>query len=166
MQQCIYYGFTTTPISRRRSSTCPGMLNDTTIMALVGATASLLLYRLFRIIQARLRVVKLKGPKAASWLFVLTRETSFRADDLGGLAYETWAKQYGDVYNAPGAFGSRRFVLFDPKAISYFYSKETFTFVHSAFAKKAIASVVCSTLWCPLYHSNLTPCVSSGTICL
>ncbi len=133
------------------------MLNDAASMILVGATTSWLLYKILRIVQARLRVVKLKGPKATSWLFGLTRETSFEADDLGGLAYETWAKQYGDVYNSPGAFGSRRFVLFDPKAISYFYSKETFTFVQSTFAIKAIAAAVGSTLWRFLcYYSILT----------
>ncbi len=135
-------------------------------MVLVGATTSWLLYGLFRILQARLRVVKLKGPKATSWLFGLTRETSFEADDLGGLAFETWAKQYGEVYNAPGAFGSRRFVLFDPKAISYFYSKETFTFVQSTFARKAIVASVCSRLWYPPFYSNLISFNSLGGISL
>ncbi|KLO13823.1 cytochrome P450 [Schizopora paradoxa] len=116
-------------------------MNDTASVVLLGATTSWLLYKLARALHARSKAVKLKGPKATSWLFGLTRETSFQADDFGGLAYETWAKEYGSVYNAPGAFGSRRFILFDPKAISYFYSRETWTFVQSSFAKKAIASI-------------------------
>ncbi|KLO13810.1 cytochrome P450 [Schizopora paradoxa] len=116
------------------------MINEIGTQVLIGATAVWLLYEVIRALHSRSKGVKLRGPKSTSWLFGLSRETSFQAEDQGALAFENWAKQYGDVYNAPGAFGSTRFVIFDPKAIQYFYSKETFTFVQSTFSKRAIAA--------------------------
>lgn len=97
------------------------------------------LYRLTQTLRSRVKTTELDGPPSTSWLFGVTREI-FR-DDSGAL-YEDWAKEYGPVYQIPAPFGGRRVILTDPKAISHFYSRESFTYVQNKFMRRSIESLV------------------------
>lgn len=88
----------------------------------------------------RRRTTKLRGPPAESWIFGNSRKL-FEADDVATLQAE-WVEKYGLVYQVPLAMRHNRIVLSDPKAATYFYSKETTTFVQNKFAKAFIELLV------------------------
>ena len=87
----------------------------------------------------RTKTTKLRGPTGSSWLYGVTRDIH---DGDSGALHESWSEQYGNAFQVPIALGSRRIVLFDPKAIAHFYSKETFGYIQNTFTKKAIANLV------------------------
>lgn len=95
--------------------------------------------KLYQIAQRRVRTTKLKGPPSSSWFFGNSKKI-FQGDS--GEIHENWAKEYGSVYQVPAPFGGRRVVLMDAKAISHFYTRETFTYVNSTFSKRSIANIV------------------------
>ncbi|KAG6849383.1 hypothetical protein H0H93_008938 [Arthromyces matolae] len=78
----------------------------------------------------------LRGPRSQSFLFGLARV--FRASDDASLLTEQWTKDYGPAFCVPGAFGSKRVVIVDPKAVTHFYSKETFGYVQTPLARTFI----------------------------
>lgn len=105
----------------------------------LAAAGAWLLYKLSQAVRMRAKTTKLRGPSASSWLFGVSREV-FQGDS--GAILENWAEEYGVAYQIPTALGSRRTVLFDPRAIAHFYSKETFGYIQNSFTKKAIANLV------------------------
>ena len=100
-----------------------------------------ILYQLSRAFRSRVKTTRLNGPPSRSWIFGVSREV-YKGD--AGALHEEWSKEYGPVYQIPVAFGARQIILMDPKAISHFYSRESFTYVHSHFARQSIAGFVCT----------------------
>ena len=107
----------------------------------LAAAGIWLVHKLSQTIRTRTRTTKLLGPPASSWLLGVSREV-FQGDS--GTILESWSDKYGVAFQIPTSLGSRRTVLFDPRAIAHFYSKETFGYVQNSFTKKAIANIVCS----------------------
>lgn len=104
-----------------------------------ATTAAWLLYKLTQAIRMRVKTTKMRGPPASNWLLGVSREV-FQGDS--GALFESWSEEYGVAFQIPTALGSRRTVLFDPRAIAHFYSKETFGYVQNSFTKKAISNLV------------------------
>lgn len=119
-------------------STLTAPFNDL-LFVIPAAAAVILAFNALSSWRARLKAVKLRGPTTSSWMFGVSKDLQ-HGDS--GILFENWATQYGPAFQVPGPFGSRRTVLFDAKAISYFFQKETFTFRQSNFSKKAIANIV------------------------
>ncbi len=116
------------------------------------ALAAWLGYKMISTWRARARLIKLCGPPSSSWFFGVSKDL-FQGD--AAAIFEQWFDEYGPAFQYAGPFGARNTVLFDPKAISYFFSKETYTFIQSGFQRKAISSIVslrcliarCLSLW-------------------
>ena len=96
-------------------------------------------YQLSAGLRSRVRTTKLNGPPSPSWIFGVSREV-YKGDT--GALHENWSKEYGPVYQIPVAFGGRETILMDPKAIAHFYPRESFTYLHSHFARQGIAGFV------------------------
>ncbi|KAG6852669.1 hypothetical protein C0991_010037 [Blastosporella zonata] len=75
----------------------------------------------------------LRGPPSPSLLFGLSRVIR-NAEDVSVLT-EQWANEYGSAFRVPIALGSGRIVIIDPKAVTHFYSKETFGYVQTPLAR-------------------------------
>ncbi|KAF8075757.1 cytochrome P450 [Lyophyllum atratum] len=75
----------------------------------------------------------LRGPPSESFLFGLSRFIGDAEDP--SLLSEQWSKEYGSAFLVPLALGSSRIVLMDPKAVTHFYSKETFGYVQTPLAR-------------------------------
>ena len=58
------------------------------------------------------------------------------------MLFESWAKQYGNVFQIPGPLGQRRTVLVDPKAVAHYFGKSAQIYVKSNFGRQIIADVV------------------------
>ena len=110
------------------------------LQALGVSVASFVAYALLRHLR-RPRTTRLAGPRSTSLLFGVSRTLFGPEADQGEVA-ERWAAEYGSVYTIPTPLGSTRVVVTDPKAILHFYSRETYGYVQSAFAKIAIENIV------------------------
>lgn len=106
----------------------------------VGCTAIWILLRWFYTSRRQLRTTQLRGPPSESFLYGVGKRI-LDADD-GGAVYEAWAQEYGPVYAVPSTLRSKRIVLCDPKALAHFYSKETWTYIQTPFAKRTLAASV------------------------
>ncbi|KAG6861078.1 hypothetical protein C0995_004176 [Termitomyces sp. Mi166 len=98
-----------------------------------------LVSRLLRYLLSRRRRVQttpLRGPPSQSLLFGLTRV--IRESDDASLLTEQWVSEYGSAFCVPGALGSTRIVIVDPKAVSHFYLKESFGYVKTSLSKSFI----------------------------
>ncbi|KAK7053736.1 cytochrome P450 [Favolaschia claudopus] len=82
---------------------------------------------------------KLRGPPSTSLIFGLNRELA-RSPNSGNL-YHEWAAQYGPVYEIPTAFGGRKVILCDPKAVNYFYSMERSIYIKGKLLRTVIANI-------------------------
>ncbi|KAJ6454287.1 cytochrome P450 [Mycena vitilis] len=65
---------------------------------------------------------KLCGPPSTSLIMGLTGFI-LQSPDIS-ISYEEWAARYGAAYEVPIAFGRKKVVLTDPKAVVHFYSSE------------------------------------------
>jgi hypothetical protein len=99
-----------------------------------------LLYRAQRFF--RPASTSLPGPPSDSYFFGVSKLLSNAVDPA--VLYEQWAKEYGPVFRVPLALGSSRVVLCDPKAIAYFYSRETTGFVMRKLGKVLVERLVCT----------------------
>ncbi|KAL0564414.1 hypothetical protein V5O48_017634 [Marasmius crinis-equi] len=79
----------------------------------------------------------LDGPPSKSRIFGVTKELQTSEDS--GKLYEDWSAEYGTVFKVPTVLGREKIMLLDPKAISNFYSKETFVYVGTPLSKGFIA---------------------------
>ena len=84
----------------------------------------------------RARETPLAGPPNPSWLFGVTAKVLNNPD--ASSIYEAWVEQYGTVFRAPAPLGANRVVLTDPKAITHFYTSETWTYCQTKLARVAI----------------------------
>jgi hypothetical protein len=88
-----------------------------------------------------IETTSLRGPPKDSILFG-SEQFINSSDDVGNV-YERWATEYGPAFKVPGGFGLYKIVIVDPKANAHFYSKETFGYVQSKFARMFIENLVC-----------------------
>jgi hypothetical protein len=58
------------------------------------------------------------------------------------LVYEDWAARYGPVFEVPLAFGRKKVVLTDPKALVHFYSSERAVYVKTETDRLFIGKIV------------------------
>ncbi|PPQ76663.1 hypothetical protein CVT26_013956 [Gymnopilus dilepis] len=89
---------------------------------------------------SRTNATKLLGPPNPSLIFgalPMILKAPGHASDL----YNTWIQTYGPAFRVPGPMGSSRIMIFDPRAITHFYSKETFTYVQTKFTKIFVANI-------------------------
>ena len=100
-----------------------------------------LLYRLVVLYLSRIKTPKLRGPPAKSWFWGFARETSILEGDSTA-AYGAWSDVYGPVFQVPAPLGTRTVVLFDPKAIAHYFSREAFGYVNAGYSKTRIAKLV------------------------
>ncbi|KAJ7124501.1 cytochrome P450 [Mycena epipterygia] len=82
---------------------------------------------------------KLNGPPRASWFFGVSRQIAKSTDS--GLLFQDWAAKYGSVFQIPIAFGGRRTILCDPKAVNHFYSMERSIYVKSQLGRAVISNL-------------------------
>ncbi|KAJ6579630.1 cytochrome P450 [Mycena vulgaris] len=92
-----------------------------------------------RVLNRNAHGTKLNGPPRDSWFFGVGRRVSRSPD--GGLQYQEWAAKYGPVYQVPIAFGGRRTILCDPKAVNHFYSMERSVYVKPKLHRAVIANL-------------------------
>ncbi|KIJ12886.1 hypothetical protein PAXINDRAFT_100954 [Paxillus involutus ATCC 200175] len=81
------------------------------------------LIHLAHLVRRRARTTPLKGPPSNSLIFGFP-EILMSAD-----VYESWAAQYGPVFQVPSLLGTSRILLCDPKAIAHFYARDTTTYI-------------------------------------
>ncbi|KAJ7886186.1 cytochrome P450 [Mycena olivaceomarginata] len=70
---------------------------------------------------------RLCGPPSPNYILGLSSEI-MQSPDMS-LVYEDWAARYGPVFEVPLAFGRKKVVLTDPKALVHFYSSERAVYV-------------------------------------
>ncbi|KAG1884427.1 hypothetical protein F4604DRAFT_1519513, partial [Suillus subluteus] len=56
--------------------------------------------------------------------------------------YECWAREYGPVYKVPDIFGQSKVILWDPKAISHFFARDTWLYNQFLFNKIALQTAI------------------------
>ncbi|KAF8548042.1 cytochrome P450 [Imleria badia] len=104
--------------------------------AVIACTAVLAFIKLMRMSRNRLRTTKLRGPPSSSFAYGVGK-ILLEADDPASI-YESWAHEYGAAYDVPSTLLRRRIILYDPKAIAHFHAKQSWTYVRTPFAKKAL----------------------------
>ncbi|KAH7890187.1 cytochrome P450 [Phlebopus sp. FC_14] len=104
--------------------------------AAVAIAALWVLSKVVRAARRRLKTTRLRGPPSTSLMYGVGKSVVDSPDS--GAMYEAWAKEYGVVYEIPSTLGQRKIVLCDPKAIAYYYARETWTYVLTPFSKQAI----------------------------
>ncbi|KAG5732602.1 Cytochrome P450 4F12 [Termitomyces sp. T112] len=82
------------------------------------------------------QTTSLRGPPSQSALFGLARV--IRESEDSSILTEQWVQEYGLAFRVPGVLGSTRVVLVDPKAVTHFYSRETFGYVKTSLSKSFI----------------------------
>lgn len=113
------------------------VLRIATVLPIVGVW---LLLQAIRFFSRRVKTTPIKGPARKSLIFGASRFLEESEDPA--LVYEKWANEYGVAFRVPIAMAGSTLVLFDPKAIHHFYSKETFRYVQTPMAKISIENFV------------------------
>jgi hypothetical protein len=96
---------------------------------------------LLRVYRRKQRTTRIRGPQSPGWAFGFAKIIldSTTATEL----YECWAREYGSVYKVPGVLGQSKVVLWDPKAISHFFARDTWLYNQTPFNKIAVRTTVC-----------------------
>lgn len=119
------------------------------VLAVAAAGAAWLIYRLSKAAGGKSKETKLLGPPSPSWIFGVTRHLTM---DSSCALYEEWSEKYGVAFEIPTVMGSRRTILFDPRAVTHYFNKDTFGYVHSAdrkkFIKQLVSLIVCASARC------------------
>lgn len=115
-------------------SPVPGSMMRISVLIL----ASLYLLQVYRRNQ---RATRIRGPPSPGWAFGFAKIMleSTTTTEL----YERWAREYGPVYKVPGVFGQPKVILWDPKAISHFFARDTWLYNQTPFNKIAVRTTVC-----------------------
>ncbi|KAI5999039.1 cytochrome P450 [Pisolithus marmoratus] len=93
-----------------------------------------------RATQKRSRVTELRGPKSTSLLLGVSKEL-FESPDTGAI-FEAWSKEYGVAYEIPMIYGQKRIILCDPKAVAYFFSRDTRSYVGTPGHKASVVRTI------------------------
>ncbi|KAI5998243.1 cytochrome P450 [Pisolithus albus] len=109
--------------------TVHGCLSRST--TLIGAAAAIAtiwaLRRALRVAQRTFRTTRLRGPPRTNLAFGVSRQIIESAD--AAALYEAWAGKYGAVYEVPTTLGGRKIMISDPRALTHYFSKETWSYV-------------------------------------
>ncbi|KAG1839565.1 cytochrome P450 [Suillus subalutaceus] len=114
-----------------------GPLSGSTTCVLVLILASL--YRL-QVYRQRQRTTRIRGPQSPSWVYGFAKtliDTTITSD-----LYEQWAKEYGPVYKVPHLLGQSKVILWDPKAVSHFFTRDTWFYNQTPFTKMSLELVM------------------------
>ncbi|KAG6328692.1 hypothetical protein ID866_10397 [Astraeus odoratus] len=76
-----------------------------------------------------LRTTRLRALPRTGFMWGASKQL-FESTDPGSI-YEAWANEYGPAYEVPTTFGGNKMVLCDAKAIAHFYSRDTWTYIHT-----------------------------------
>ena len=85
--------------------------------------ATWLVIKYMRSAWLRSRTTRLRGPKSKSLVFGVSKVLS---DGDRSEYFEIWEREFGKAYQIPTTLGTRQTVIFDPKAIAHFYSKDSY----------------------------------------
>lgn len=127
--------------------------------------ASLYFLRIYRQIQ---RTTRIRGPQSPSWVFGFAK-TVIDSTATSAL-YEHWANEYGPVYKIPHVLGQSRVILWDPKAISHFFARDTWFYNQTPFNKISIqATIGRGVMWADGEHHKrqrkiLNPAFSAAAV--
>ncbi|KAG1883378.1 hypothetical protein F4604DRAFT_287024 [Suillus subluteus] len=114
-----------------------GPLPGSATCVLVLILASL--YRL-QVYRQRQRTTRIRGPQSPSWVYGFAKtliDTTITSD-----LYEQWAKEYGPVYKVPHLLGQSKVILWDPKAVSHFFARDTWFYNQTPFTKMSLELVM------------------------
>ncbi|KAN0097962.1 Cytochrome P450 [Tylopilus felleus] len=117
-------------------SRIPSLSAFNAVVACTAVWAFIKLIRLARRSKRLARTPTLKGPPSPSFVFGVGKV--LMEDDDPASIYESWARAYGAVYEIPSTLGSRKIILYDPKAIAHFHAKQTWTYVRTRMVKKSV----------------------------
>ncbi|KAG2064190.1 cytochrome P450 [Suillus decipiens] len=118
----------------------PGLKICASVLVLV---ASLYLRQVYR---RKQRTTPLRGPQSPGWVFGFAK--TILDSTITNELYEDWAREYGPVYKVPCVFGQSRVMLWDPKAVSHFFVKDTWSYNQTQLNKIAVqTSVGRGVLW-------------------
>ena len=102
------------------------------------------LSQFFKILRRRTHTTQLSGSPSPSWLFGVGH--ILRATPDAASMYEGWSRAYGYVYALPAAFGTRRIILMDHKAIAHFCARDTYGYGQMKQLKVAVQALVSARL--------------------
>ncbi|KAJ6562221.1 cytochrome P450 [Mycena capillaripes] len=85
------------------------------------------------------RGTKLNGPPSDSFIFGVSRRMA-KSTDVS-LIFQEWAAKYGPIFQIPTAFGERKIILCDPKAVNHFYSMERSIYIKSKLGRAIIGNL-------------------------
>ncbi|KAI6044112.1 cytochrome P450 [Pisolithus marmoratus] len=101
---------------------------STSILSILAGIASVMVLRsTVRALRRKLKTTSLRGPPGTHPIFGASKGL-FEAPDTGEI-FETWAEEYGAAYEVPTSFGGKKIMLCDPRALSHYYARETWTYV-------------------------------------
>ncbi|KAI6166079.1 cytochrome P450 [Pisolithus thermaeus] len=110
------------------------MTRSVTLLDIAAAiTAIWALRGAFRTARRSFKTTKLRGPPRTNFVFGASKQILESLD--AGAIYEEWAKEYGVVYEVPTTLGGKKIMLTDPRALTHFYARETWTYVHTESAR-------------------------------
>ncbi|KAG1808924.1 cytochrome P450 [Suillus subaureus] len=114
-------------------SSLPGSATRISVLVL----ASLYLLQIYR---RKQRTTPIRGPRSPGWVFGFAKTVldSTTTTEL----YERWASEYGPVYKVPGIFGQSKVILWDPKAISHFFARDTWLYNQVPFNKNVVRATL------------------------
>ncbi|KAG1840184.1 cytochrome P450 [Suillus subalutaceus] len=114
-------------------SPLPGSATCISVLVL----ASLYLLQVYR---RKQRTTRIRGPQSPGWVFGFAK--TVLDSTLTTELYERWAREYGPVYKVPGVFGQSKVILWDPKAISHFFARDTWLYNQIPFNKNAVRTTL------------------------
>ncbi|KAG1836274.1 cytochrome P450, partial [Suillus subalutaceus] len=114
-------------------SPLPGSTTRISVLVL----ASLYLLQVYR---QKQRTTRIRGPQSPGWVFGFAKILldSTATTEL----YERWAREYGPVCKVPDIFGQSKVILWDPKAISHFFARDTWLYNQPPFNKIALQTAI------------------------
>ena len=112
---------------------------DAKIFAVTAAGVAWLLYTVAKAARSTSKATKLCGPPSPSWVFGMTRHITM---DNSEFIYEEWCKKYGVAFEIPTVLGSKRVIISDPKAMTHFFSKDTYGYAHPVDRGRFIKQIV------------------------
>lgn len=115
--------------------------------AVLLALGGYLLYKLapilFQTIRTRFKTTQLCGPPSSHWFYGVSRDlygTDPTKDPVQLI--ESWAREYGPVFQISILAGTKKIVVTDPKAITHVYSLDSWTYTHTSMTKRSFEMLV------------------------
>ena len=116
------------------------VVRSNTALYVSAALATVLLFKVVNVSRRKVSTTRLLGPPSPSFLYGVAKDTLESSDP--GSIYEEWMKEYGVAFEVPAALGRKTIMLFDPKALQYYYVRETWTYTALPSARAAMQRTV------------------------